>query len=64
VFHDLPKVPQLTFIPSPHPPFFVHASVLKLCDSCAAHIPGPLDIFVSGPSTVLSITYVSFNKNN
>lgn len=37
-----------------------------IVESHAAHIPGPLylalDIFVSGPSTVL--TYMTFNKSD
>ena len=56
VFHDLPKVPELTFS---FPPFLCACFNLEaIVDSYAAHIPGPLylalDIFVSGPSTVPS----------
>ena len=56
VFHDLPKVPKLTF----SFPLFSSAcfNLEAIVDSYAAHIHDPLhlalDIFVSGPSTVPS----------
>jgi hypothetical protein len=56
VFHDLPKVSELTFS---YPHFLCACFNLEtIVDSYAAHMPGPLylalDIFVLRPSTVPS----------
>jgi tRNA A37 threonylcarbamoyladenosine synthetase subunit TsaC/SUA5/YrdC len=49
--------PKFLSWPFRSPLFFVHAQSWSACDSYAAHIPDPLylalDIFLSGPSTVL-----------
>ena len=64
VFHDLPKVPKLTFS---LPPFLCACFNLEaIVDSYAAYIPGPLhlalDIFVSGPSTVPMLALIKAAK--